>query len=195
MPTHALSRAGTRPLLSPAPGIALATGRVHEAAGPARRTLAAMLAGAAEGPVLWIAPAWVPERLHPEGLHAFLDPGRLLLALPKRAEDLLWTMEEALRAGVVPVVVADLAGPPGLTPVRRLQLAAEAGAAATGHPPTGLLLTPGEGGAAGVESRWHIAPAHSATRTAWRLERRRARTDPPRAWTLRPGAAGLVAEG
>ncbi|MCU0911814.1 MAG: hypothetical protein MUE98_10875 [Rhodobacteraceae bacterium] len=196
MPIQPLSRALAHPArrqLCPVPGIALAAGRVHEATGLARRSFAVMLAGAAEGPVLWIVPAWVPERPHPEGVRPFLDPGRLIFATPKRAEDLLWTMEEALRSGLVPVVVADLLGPPGLTPVRRLQLAAEAGAAATGRAPTGLLLAPGDGGAPGVESRWHIAPAHSATRTAWRLERRRARTDPPRAWTLRLDGRQLVA--
>lgn len=186
MSTRLLSRAPlrARPELALAEGLALARGRVHEAAGPARRSFALMLAGRAEGTVLWIAPAWMPERLHPDGARAFLDPGRLVFVTPRRAEDLLWTMEEALRAGLVGLVVADLPGAPGLTPVRRLQLAAETGAEIAGPPPLGLLLTPGDGGAAGVESRWHMAPRHLAAATAWRLERRRARSDPPRGWTL-----------
>lgn len=201
MPTQLLTRAGRRPRpeLSLVEGLSLATGRVHEAAGPARRSLALMLAGRAEGPVLWVAPSWTAERLHSEGVQAFLDPGRLLFATPLRAEDLLWTMEEALRAGAVPMVVADLPAPPALTPVRRLQLAAEAGAEAArdaGMPaPLGLILTPGEGGAAGVESRWHMAPRHRAEETAWRLERRRARNAPPGGWTLRRRRRGLELEG
>jgi len=201
MTTQLLTRAGPRPRpeLFLAEGLGIATGRVHEAAGPARRSFALMLAGRTEGPVLWIAPSWAAERLHPEGARAFLDPGRLLFATPLRAEDLLWTMEEALRAGLVPVVVADLPDPPSLTPVRRLQLAAEAGAGAArdaGLPaPLGLILTPGEGGAAGVESRWHMAPRHRADETAWRIERRRARNAPPHGWTLRHRRGGLVVEG
>jgi len=166
------------------PGISLRPGRVHEATGPARRSFALLAARATEGPVLWIQPAWTAERLNPDGFHALAAPGRFLFAWPRRAEDALWTMEEALRSGLVPLVIADLQAPPPLTPVRRLQLAAEAGSKA-GGPPLGLLLVPGDGGAAGVESRWHMTPAHTAEATAWRLERRRARLDPPGTWLVR----------
>ena len=185
MPTALFTRSAPRPRpgLVLAGDLALAAGRVHEAAGPARWSFAAMLAGRVEGPILWIAPAWTGERLSAEGARGFFDPSRLLFAMPGRAEDLLWVMEEALRAGVLALVVAELPEPPGLTRVRRLQLAAEAGAAAA-RAPLGLLLTPGEGGAPGVESRWHIAPRHGAGLTRWRIERRRARNAGPRGWTL-----------
>lgn len=165
------------------PEIALLPGRVHEATGPARRSFALLAARATKGPVLWIQPAWTAERLNPDGFHAIAAPGRFLFAWPRRPEDVLWTMEEALRSGLVPLVIADLPAPPPLTPVRRLQLAAEAGGQA-GTAPLGILLAPGEGGAAGVESRWHMAPAHTAEATAWRLERRRARLAPPGAWMV-----------
>jgi protein ImuA len=57
-----------------------------------------------------------------------------------------------------------------------------------------LILTPDDGGATGVETRWHMAPAHALHTDHWRLERRRARTDPPAAWTLsgHPGAWRLA---
>ncbi|SIO55888.1 protein ImuA [Rhodovulum sp. ES.010] len=174
-----------RPALTALGELALPLARVHELCGPARHMLALVLAAAAEGPVMWIVPGWAPARLYPDTVAERLAPGRLILAAPKRAEDLLWSMEEALRSGVVPVVVAELPAPPPLTPVRRLHLAAEAGAAAGHGAPLGLILTPGPGGAAGVETRWHMAPRHTPGLSAWHLERRRARMAPPRAWQLR----------
>jgi len=205
--------AGSLPFAGGA-GLSLACGRVHEFCGPARRTLALAVAGAGvtrpgtapgpggskgareplvapSGPVLWIQPDWVAERLYPAGFAAFCDPGRLVFVTCLRAEDLLWSAEEALRSGAVSLVVADLPSPPALTPVRRLHLAAEAGGAQTGVPPLGLLLTPGPGGAQGVESRWHMAPRHDARTSRWRLERRRARGAAPGDWTLEQGVSSL----
>lgn len=182
MPTHPLPHAASGPRIDLGGGAALALGRVHEACGAARRTLAMWLAGQMHGPVLWIAPAWMPDRLNPDGIFPFADPARFLLVMPERAPDLLWCLEEALRSGAAPLVVADLPGPPGLTPVRRLHLAAEQGGQRGDTPPLGLLLTPDDGGAPGIETRWHMDPAHSSTLRRWRLERRRARMQPPRAW-------------
>lgn len=185
MPTHLLSLAcdRIRPAQALHPDIALAKTRAHEVCGAARRTFAMWLAGQMTGPVLWIVPAWQRDQLNPDGMLAFADPARFLFAAPKRAEDVLWCVEESLRAGAVPLVVADLPGPPGLTPVRRMHLAAESGEQTGGIAPLGLLLTPGDGGAPGVESRWHMAPAHAGRTRRWRLERRRDRTLPPRVWT------------
>jgi protein ImuA len=164
--------------------------RAHEICGPARRRLALWLAAETAGPILWIRPAWHPDRLHMAGVRAEIDPGRLIFVEPDRPEDILWSMEEALRAGVVPLVVADLPDPPGLTPVRRLHLAAEAGLEARGCAGLGLIVTPGDGGAAGVESRWRLDPAHGAEATGWRLARLRGRDAPPGEWSVTRGADG-----
>lgn len=172
----------------------LARARVHEAHGPARHTLALMLARAMEGPLFWVAPAWVPDRLYPPGLaNLGVNPGRITFVHARHATDILWTLEEILRSGAVPLVVGDLPGPPGLTPMRRMQLAAEAGAEASGTPPLGLILTP-EGGAAGAESRWKMSPAHTPDQTGWQLARERARSDPPGDWRVVPKDDGFAVE-
>ncbi|HAW48190.1 MAG TPA: hypothetical protein DCX34_13305 [Roseovarius sp.] len=172
----------------PAPAItgllALAPGRLHEGCGPARHTWAMLVAGALAGPVLWIAPAWATDRPEPCGFARFAEPGRFLFVTPDHRPDLLWCMEEALRSGATPLVVADLPGLPGLTPVRRLHLAAEEGGSRAAQPPLGLILTPGEGGAPGVQSRWHMAPAHLPHADRWHLARRRDRSAPPADWHL-----------
>lgn len=179
-------RGDTAPDLAVADELRLARARVHEFCGRARRTLALMTAAAAGGTLLWIRPAWSPIRLNPEGLASWLPPGRILFVDVRRPVDLLWTMEEALRSAAVPLVVGDLPEPPALTPVRRLHLAAEKGAETVGLPPLGLLLTPGEGGAPGVESRWSLDPEHGpGDAAAWRLARLRARTRPVANWRLR----------
>ena len=177
-----------RPALVLADDIRLTLARLHEACGPARRSFAIWLAGAVQrahpGPVIWIAPRHLPDRPNPDGMAGLARPEGFLHLSPQRPEDLLWCMEEALRSGATPLVVADLPGPPALTPVRRLHLAAETGAAEGAFAPLGLILTPDTGGAPGVETRWHMAPTHGTARQGWTLRRLRARQDPPRDWQL-----------
>lgn len=172
--------------------LGLAQARVHEFCGVARRTAALMLAARMEGPVFWICPAWEADRLNGEGMRYFTDPGRFVFFHPIRAEDVLWSMEEALRSGIVPLVVADLPAPPALTPVRRLHLAAETGMAEGSVAPLGLLLTGVAGGAPGAESRWQMNPAHAPDAPGWHLTRQRARTAPPKTWHVRPEKGGFL---
>jgi protein ImuA len=177
-----------QPLIGP---LRLARARVHEAHGPARHMVALLLARAMTGPVFWIAPGWEGARLYAPGMaNLGVDPGRLTFVTAGHAIDILWTLEESLRAGAVPLVVGELPGPPGLTALRRMQLAAEAGAQ-RGAAPIGLVLTP-QGGTTGAESRWHMAPDHAPDRTAWTLARERARSDPPASWIVTPGVDGFA---
>ena len=165
--------------------LTLQSARLHEMCGAARRTLAVCVAGQCRGLVLWIRPGWEVGRLNPEGMLNYADPSRFLFAKPKRAEDVLWTAEEALRSGAISLVVADIPSLPSLTAVRRLHLAAEAGAEAGEGAPLGLLLTPGRGGAPGVESRWFFRGDHVTDGEGrWHLERLRARTAPEARWQV-----------
>lgn len=163
--------------------MSLALGRVHEICGAARHTLAVQVAAATSGDVIWIAPAWWPARINGDGLFRFAHPNRFVFVHPTRPEDMLWCMEEALRSGVAPLVICELPEPPPLTPVRRLHLAAQAGHERGKCRPLGVIVTAGVGGAAGVESRWSLTPAHrEEARPQWRLERLRDRVAPPKAW-------------
>ena len=157
-----------------------------------------MLMAEGQGPVLWIGAG---TSLHAPGLAELADPGRLIVVAHPKADGLLWAAEEALRSGMAPLVLVDLRDPPALTPVRRLHLAAETGGEAARSagllPPLAVLLTPGTGGAQGVESRWQFCAAPSTStlldhRAAWRLDRLRARMEPPAAWEVREGDAGVL---
>lgn len=198
MTAHLLTRHAhrdrARPTLTVLGDLALPRARAHELCGPARHMLAMLVAGAAQGPVFWIAPAWAADRLNPDGMAALAEPARFTFIATRRAGDILWTLEEVLRSGLVPLAVAELPDLPGMTAVRRLHLAAETGAKEGSEAPLGLLLTPGEGGAPGIETRWHMAQAHAPGAPGWRLCRRRARTLPPQGWHLtgRPGRWVLV---
>jgi len=165
--------------------LSLPLARVHEICGNSRHTLAMIIAGRMQGPVFWISPGWQPGQLNPEGMVRFAQPGRFTFIRPRRPEDLLWVLEETLRSGTVPLAVAELPAPPGLTPVRRLHLAAETGAAEGRVKPLGLILTAGDGGAQGVETRWRMVGDHQSG-NGWLLTRARARTQPVQSWRVEP---------
>lgn len=178
------------------PGGGLARGALHEIAGaqdgaPAEAAfaaaagLAAALAARAAGPrgtLLWCAH---DGGLYAPGLAAFgLEAARLLAVRAPRPEDALWTLEEALRAGVPAAVAEAAAGP---TASRRLQLAAQAGGGLC------LLLSPTgrPARAAAATTRWRIAPLPSVPRPGggpgaarWKLSLIRCRGGAPRGWTV-----------
>ncbi len=173
------------------PGGGLARGAVHEiaaadnSAGAGFAALAAARAAGGGGLALWCARE---GDLYAPGLAAFgLDTARLIVARAARPEDALWTLEEALRAGVSAVVGEAAAG---FAASRRLQLAARAGGGLC------LLLPPPDRppGALAAATRWRVSPAASAPRAGgrpappgaarWRLALTRCRGGAPRSWTV-----------
>ncbi|MEM0989088.1 MAG: hypothetical protein AAGK00_09420 [Pseudomonadota bacterium] len=178
----------------------LARGRVHEirpdrpghgaAAGFAARCLAGTQRGDTR-PVLWVAsPRDRAEegRLYLPGLvQAGLVGTRLLTATPRRAKDVLWVLEEALASGALAGVAAWV-GELGLTPSRRLALAAESQGT-----PLFLLRPWADQAATSVETRWRVGPLPSAPnlydpqapgQAVWQLTRKKARQGPPATWEV-----------
>lgn len=114
---------------------------------------------AGSGRILWCWPAALAAeagRLHGPGLAALgLDPALLILAETAREKDTLWALEEGLRSGSLALVVGMCRGI-GLTPARRLALAAEASTTPA------LLLTCAREPAMGATlTRWRAGPEAS----------------------------------
>ncbi len=142
---------------------ALAEARAHEVAGDAAAAFAALMAGARSGPVVWIEAPRREGRLDPYGLSAFLDPDRLILIDAPSGKDVFWAMEEVLRSGAAPSVIGAAGQAADLTQSRRLQLAAEAGAAAAekGPAPLAILIAPEGVRSPAAETRWRARSAPS----------------------------------
>ncbi len=119
-------------------------------------------------------------QLYPPGLARFgLQAGTFLFVDARREDEVLWTLEESLRSGSLALVIGML-DRIGLTPARRLSLAARDGATPL------LMLTSARAPASGATAtRWRVDPVTSAAhpfdarapgtaRLAVRLERCRA---------------------
>jgi protein ImuA len=142
--------------------------------------------------VLWCLPR--PD-LHGPGLAAHgLDPGRVVMVSAPRDAEILWAMEEGLRAPGIAAVVGEVGGLPAVAS-RRLQLAAErSGITAF------LLRRWRDGGQAAREralpnaatTRWRIAALPSGPlrnepgvgRPRWRVELLRCRGGEPACWEV-----------
>ena len=151
----------------------LRAGRVHEVCGNSALSFAAMAAGQRAGPVIWIEKESMPERLCPNGLAAFFEPGRLVVVRPADGKEALWCMEESLRAAPS-LVVAALGTEADLTESRRLQLAAEAGQS------VGLCLSSDATISNAAETRWRSTALPCA------------RQNPSHQWELLKNKKGIL---
>lgn len=146
----------------------LLAARVHEAEGRGRRAFALFQAARIQGPLVWVLPAHAPELPHLAGLPRGVGE-RLHLMRPASETDLLWVVEEALRAAPIGLVIAEPQQVLSLTAGRRLQLAAEAGQT------RGLILIQEDKGSNATETRWACEPAPGAGRDStlqhWSLKK------------------------
>jgi protein ImuA len=203
-PTHGVSPFGVAAIDRVLPGGGLARGALHEILGlggdEEDGALAAAFAAGivgrlmavGDGMGLWCLPR--PD-LYGPGLAAHgLDPGRLVLVRAPRDDEILWAMEEGLRAPGIAAVVGEIGVLPAVAS-RRLQLAAErSGITAF------LLRRWRNGGQAAREralpnaavTRWRIAALPSQPpqgepgvgRPRWRVELLRCRGGEPACWEV-----------
>jgi protein ImuA len=118
---------------------------------------------------------------------AGLDPGRLVIVEARSDKDALWALEEVLRSGAQPCVVAGaIEAPLGLTESRRLNLAA----ARLGTPLL-VLGAPGKSGTSTAATRWRVAAAPAGrdrfgafARPRWRIALERCRHGRPGQWIV-----------
>jgi protein ImuA len=209
--THGVLPFGIAAIDRVLPGGGLARGALHEILGAGGdeedgALAAAFVAGIlgrliaiGNGMVLWCLPR--PDLYGPGLASHGLDPGHLVLIRAPRDAEILWAMEEGLRAPSLAAVVGEV----GTLPVvasRRLQLAAErSGVTAF------LLRRWRDGGRAAREralpnaavTRWRIAALQSRPprgepgvgRPHWRVELLRCRGGEPAYW----GVEGADATG
>src|SRR5438309_4804937 len=182
------------------PGGGLARGALHEILGVGGDeedgalavAFAAHILGRLTGVVLWCLPR--PD-LYGPGLAAHgLDPGRVVLVRAPRDVEILWAMEEGLRAPGIVAVVGEIGSLP-MVASRRLQLAAEHSGI------TALLLRRWrDGGQAARErslpnaavTRWRIAALPSRPSRGepgvgnprWCVELLRCRGGEPACWEI-----------
>lgn len=138
--------------------------------------LAARAAGGAS--ILWCQAGLAPDSglLYGPGLAQFgLSPATLLIARPAKSKEVLWAMEEGLRAGAVAAVIGS-GILPDMVASRRLQLAARA------HGRLALVVLPRRIAASpsSAETRWSVTSAPAGTEPQidlprWRLTLRRCR--------------------
>jgi protein ImuA len=191
---HILGRLGTSPTSpSHVSGVGPSLSPLKGGEGNKIRRLSLSAPGGGEvGTILWCLPR--PD-LYGPGIAAHgLDPGRVVLVSAPRDGEILWAMEEGLRAPGIAAVVGEVGTLPAVAS-RRLQLAAErSGITAF------LLRRWREGGQAARErilpnaatTRWRIAampsiPARNEPgvgRPRWRVELLRCRGAEPACWEV-----------
>jgi protein ImuA len=181
------------------PGGGLPRAALHEVAGEGPdREQGAAAAGFASlwlarlqesGPVLWIVRAGSRAAidLHAHGLRQQrLDPKRLILVAAKRDDEVLWAMEEGLKAKSLGAVLGEIEKL-DLTASRRLQLAAEAGGVTAFVLRRWRVMERAARDAAqpiAAVTRWRIAALPTENEIGWRVALTRCRGGRPNTWIM-----------
>ena len=166
------------------PQASLAWNRVHECKGASKIIFALWLAQKVKGTILWINEAHNQQTLNPDGIYPYVNPARFLFANIRHKEDILWCTEEAMRYAACPLIIVNISSfNPGLTPIRRINLA---GGKTKENVMVILLTSDKHEGVQGVETRWNMEPIHDDTnlKRKWRLQRLKARMAPPKLWAI-----------
>ena len=121
--------------------------------------------------------------VNPNGVSKWVNPHRFIFVNSPSFKNTLWCIEESLRIGIPPLIIAELEQIPTLTQIRRMHLAAKS-CKSSKVTPLPLILTPKDGGALGVETRWHIRPNNTNTPYQWKLDLTRARLVPEKKFFL-----------
>jgi protein ImuA len=137
------------------------------------------------GVMMWLS---AERRVFPPSLIGFgVRPDQVIFVDIRKARNVLWATEEALKCGAVAVVAAEV-GHLDLTVSRRLQLSAEQ-SQATGF----LIRNDGYPGITSSASRWRISSASSVPIDAlpgighpqWRVELLKLRVGNSGSWNIR----------
>ncbi len=166
----------------------LKRGGLHEIGGTGSAGFQAALlrrAAGTDGPVLWCRHARSERETglpYGPGLAAFgLSAAQFVFVRADKATDVLWAMEEGLRAGGLAAVIGDGVAA-DFTSTRRLQLAAEA----TATPAFMLLPSSGTGKAEPLSAaltRWRVRTVPGGA-LRWAVELTRCRGGAPGNWDV-----------
>ena len=154
--------------------------RYHEVTGAGVYGFASVCCGNTRNAVIWLSEGWMHEVVTPLGLQTHCDPHQILIGKCSNSTDVLAATEEALRSGVVSLVIAELTKPLSLTAGRRLQLAAEVGGS------TGLMIVKDGLGSNATQTRWDVSPVYSSddsTQMRWSLNKNKSGTNS--SWDVR----------
>ena len=120
---------------------------------------------------------------------------RLLFVNAKNNNDLFSGTEEVLRSGISKIVIIEIPGIPNSLQMYRINLAMTLGMKSNYTIlPLGLILSPNNGGATSIESRWYASTLHwwknltdrrdGSSKQKRYIRRLFSRTEPVKKWSI-----------